>query len=147
MMIREPDHHGSYLTVDGEGGPLTVREDVRSGDAWGSVVLLRSAGEVAEHPAEDDAVERGDRPPVEVPEQAARDEGGPLSQPGARRVPVRVAHSARSIAPDGLLVFHVELEPGEPGQPHLGPQPQQPALLERLDPPEVQGLADVEIPR
>jgi hypothetical protein len=29
-MIRFPDHHGSSLAVDGEGGPRTVRVDVEA---------------------------------------------------------------------------------------------------------------------
>ena len=40
--------------------------------------------------------------------------------------------------------FHAELEPGQPGQPHLGAQPQQLARVALLDPPEVDGLADVD---
>ena len=59
----------------------------------------------------------GDRPPVEVTDQAARDERGPLAQPV-------LPSSVR-----GVLVFHVELQPGQAGHPHLGPQPQQPALV------------------
>jgi hypothetical protein len=43
-------------------------------------------------------------------------------------------------------VFHVELEPGEPGQAHLRSESQQPALLALLDPPEVKGVADEEPP-
>ena len=48
-----------------------------------------------------------------VPGQAVRREGGPLAQ-----------HRAR---PSRSVVFHVELQPGEAGQPHLRAQPEQPA--------------------
>ena len=69
-----------------------------SQDGGRVAALLRGAGDAADHPAEDDAVERGDRPPVGVPGQPVRGEGGPLPQHG-RRSPV--------------AVFHVELQPGQ----------------------------------
>ena len=54
---------------------------------------------------------------------------------------------AAAARPPSAVVFHVELQPGQPGQPHLRPQPQQAAGLQLLDPPEVEGVADVETAR
>ena len=39
----------------------------------------------------------------------------------------------------------LELQPGSSGELHLGPQAQQMGWLERLDPPEVHGLADAKL--
>ena len=58
--------------------------------------MFGAAGDVAGHAAEDDGVERGDRRPVRVPGQAAREEDGALAVRGCRRRrPARRASPAR----------------------------------------------------
>ena len=71
-----------------------------------------------------------DRPPVGVAGQPARVE--------QRALDVRRALGRAVVGLDA------QLQPGQAGQPHLGPQPQQPPGLDLLDPPEVQRLADVQ---
>ena len=100
----------------------------RSGRADGALELLRRSRDVAEHPAEDDAVERRDRPPVERDRRARA--GGRSPAGGSTVAPVSGPGSTR------------QLQPGQAGQLHLRAQPQQRPGSIVLDPPEVQGVAD-----
>ena len=76
-------------------------------DGWAARFVARSgrlAGNVVGHVGEHDAVEGGDAAPVEMAGQASRVEQGPLAVAGA--------------APAGVL--DAQLQPGQPGQAHLG---------------------------
>ena len=89
----------------------------------------RFAGRVTrdpvDEPREHQSVERRDRVPVGAAEEPAWAEAGGL-------------HEQRS-AGDW---FYRPLEPGFPGEPHLGSQHEQPIGFEVLDAPEVHGLTD-----
>ena len=73
-------------------------------------------------------MEGQDRDPVQSAAEPLREENGPLS----------VGRSARGIR------FGAEFEPGPARQLHLGAEPEEPATLDALDPPEVEGVARVQ---
>ena len=79
---------------------------------------------------EDEAVEGQEGVPVQVPEETVRVEERSLLDP-----------SAIYVGKD------LELQPRSSRELHLGPQANQMRWLERLDPPEVYGLADTELAR
>ena len=90
-----------------------------------------AARDVAQHAAEDHAVEWCDRPPVGVPGEAARLEDRPL---------------AVGRAPVGVLADR-QFQPGQARQLHFCAQPQQRARRDRLHPPEVQRVPDNQVDR
>ena len=87
-------------------------------------------GDVPEHAAEDDTVKRRNRPPVSMTGEPARPEDRPLA---VGRHPV-------------IVLAHRQLQPGQARQLHLRAQPQQFSRLDRLHPPEVQGVAGEQMP-
>ena len=76
----------------------------------------------------DEAVEGQECVPVQVPRETVRVEERSLFYPGT----VDVGKD-------------LELQPRSSRKLHLGPQAQEMGWLERLDPPEVHGLADAEL--
>ena len=73
-------------------------------------------------------MERPERVPVQQPEQPGGIEDGCLRDDRAAV----------------LVRRHLELQPGAAGYLHLGAEPQQPVLLERLDAPEIDRIAHPE---
>src|SRR5271166_1069922 len=87
-------------------------------------------GDVPEHAAEDDAVKRRNGPPVSMTCEPARPEDRPLAVGGH---PV-------------IVLAHRQLQPGQARQLHLRTQPQQSSRLDRLYPPEIQGVTGEQMP-
>src|SRR2546430_4284533 len=102
--------------------------------AWAcpaSVGPLGGCGDVTEHPAEYHAVERRYGSPVRVSGEPARLEDSPLAVGG---------HAV-------MVSADRHFEPGQAGQLHLRAQPQQRSWRDGLHPPEIQRVADEQVPR
>lgn len=98
----------------------------RESGAFGFTQLaLGERDDAVTHAAEDEAVKRQHREPVQPAAQALGDKHGALGVLGALWI--------------GL---DAEFEPSLAGESHLGAQAHKPTRIHLLDPPEVDGVAD-----
>src|SRR5947209_320718 len=87
------------------------------------------AADASEHPAEDELMDGTEQVPVGQPDAA-----GGIEHRGLANLDAAI-----------LVRIDLELQPQPAGDPHLRRQAQPTPRLERLDPPEVDRVADAEI--
>src|SRR5437763_7307851 len=115
-----------HSTLPGCHAVRRGRSDHRVGPGGGPACDY--AADASEHPAEDQLMDGTEQVPVGQPDAAGGIEHRGLA----------------NLDPAGLVRIDLELQPQAAGDPHLRRQAQPTPRLERLDPPEVDRVADAE---